>query len=53
MSPSELIFFNSEWKTPSGKGISVVAGNNSQIVCAAGSELYYLDIGKSILTLQG
>ncbi|CAL8110980.1 unnamed protein product [Orchesella dallaii] len=43
----------SEWKTPSGKGISVVAGNTNQIVCAAGSELYYVEIGKATLSLLG
>jgi len=43
----------SEWKTPTGKGISVVAGNQDQIVCAAGLELYYLEIGKNTLALLG
>jgi len=43
----------SEWKPPSGKSISVVAGNPSQIICAAGSELYYLEIGKGALNLKG
>ncbi|KAF6200141.1 hypothetical protein GE061_006442 [Apolygus lucorum] len=34
----------SEWKPSEGKSISVVACNNQQVVCASGSELYYLEI---------
>ncbi|XP_065222979.1 DNA damage-binding protein 1 [Planococcus citri] len=34
----------SEWKPESDKTISVVACNGGQIVCAAGSELYYLEL---------
>ena len=34
----------SEWRPPSGKNISVVASNNFQVVCASGSDLYYLEI---------
>jgi len=33
--------------------VSVVGGNPLQIVCAAGSELYYLEIGKGSFTLIG
>lgn len=31
----------------------MVGGNYAQIVCAAGSELYYLEIGKGLLNLIG
>ncbi|XP_014287545.1 DNA damage-binding protein 1 [Halyomorpha halys] len=34
----------SEWRPPSGRNISVVASNNFQVVCASGSDLYYLEI---------
>lgn len=34
----------SEWRPSSGKTISIVASNNIQVVCASGSELYYLEI---------
>ena len=50
-SSSKTLLF--EWKPPSGKNISVVAGNQSQIVCACGSDLYCLDIGKGGIGLQG
>ncbi|XP_076310101.1 LOW QUALITY PROTEIN: DNA damage-binding protein pic [Tachypleus tridentatus] len=33
-----------EWRPPAEKNISVVACNNSQIVCAARENLYYLEI---------
>ncbi|XP_013398068.1 DNA damage-binding protein 1 isoform X2 [Lingula anatina] len=39
----------SEWKPPSGRNISVTSCNKSQIVCAAGSEIYYVEIGKGQL----
>lgn len=34
----------SEWRPPAPKTISVVACNGWQAVCAAGSELFYLEI---------
>lgn len=37
----------SEWKPPSGRNISVVSSNNFQIVCASGSDIYYLEICSS------
>lgn len=40
--PSEEVL--SEWKPPSGRSISVVSSNNFQIVCASGSDLFYLEI---------
>ena len=43
-SDSNLACVNSEWKPSGEKTISVVACNGSQIVCAAGSELYYLEL---------
>ncbi|KAK2168127.1 hypothetical protein LSH36_20g08004 [Paralvinella palmiformis] len=33
-----------EWRPPSGKNISVVSCNTHQVVCAVGSELFYLEI---------
>jgi len=48
-----LDFVIREWRAPSGKGISVVGGNPVQLVCAAGSELYYLEIGKGVLHQLG
>lgn len=38
-----MIIF-SEWKPRADRTISVVACNGSQIICAAGSELYYLEL---------
>ncbi|RZF44982.1 hypothetical protein LSTR_LSTR001943 [Laodelphax striatellus] len=43
----------SEWRPPSGKTISVVACNNSQVLCAAGCELYYLEITNEELVQKG
>ena len=34
----------SEWKHSQGKNISLASCNQSQIVCAVGSEVYYLEI---------
>ncbi|XP_044728814.1 DNA damage-binding protein 1 isoform X2 [Chrysoperla carnea] len=33
-----------EWKPPTDKNISVVAANTVQIVCATGSDIYYIEI---------
>ncbi|XP_033123862.1 DNA damage-binding protein 1-like [Anneissia japonica] len=33
-----------EWKAPSGKNISVASCNSVQVVCAVGSDLFYLEI---------
>jgi len=33
-----------EWRPKSGRNISVANCNNQQVVCAVGSELYYLTI---------
>lgn len=33
-----------EWRPPSGKNISVASCNTSQVVCAIGSEIFYLEI---------
>ncbi|XP_075223029.1 DNA damage-binding protein pic [Lycorma delicatula] len=43
----------SEWKPPSGKSISVVACNATQVLCAAGFELYYLEICMEELVQKG
>jgi hypothetical protein len=43
----------SEWKPPSEKTISVVACNVSQVLCAAGSALYYLEICENQLVQKG
>uniref|UniRef100_A0A2Z5TRE2 Putative DNA damage-binding protein 1 n=1 Tax=Reticulitermes speratus TaxID=60591 RepID=A0A2Z5TRE2_9NEOP len=42
-----------EWKPPSEKTISVVACNVSQVLCAAGSALYYLEICENQLVQKG
>lgn len=42
-----------EWQPPSGKNISVVACNTRQVVCAIGSELFYLEIAMGSLTIVG
>ena len=34
----------SEWRPPGGRHISVVTANRSQLACAVGSELFYLEI---------
>ncbi|XP_065339552.1 DNA damage-binding protein 1 [Cloeon dipterum] len=38
-----------EWKPPTEKNISVVACNKLQVLCATGSDLYYLEIGDKII----
>lgn len=43
----------SEWRPPAGKTISVVACNTVQAICAAGSDLYYLEILKNELVQKG
>ncbi|KAK6638735.1 DNA damage-binding protein 1 [Polyplax serrata] len=43
----------SEWRPPAGKTISVVACNSCQAICAAGSDLYYLEILKNELIQKG
>nr|CAD7197866.1 unnamed protein product [Timema douglasi] len=42
-----------EWKPPDGKNIGVVACNTSQLFCASGCELYYLEICDGELVLKG
>lgn len=42
-----------EWKPPSEKTISVVACNITQVLCAAGSDLYYLEICEKELAQKG
>jgi len=42
-----------EWKPPSERTISVVACNVSQVLCAAGSALYYLEICENQLVQKG
>ena len=39
----------SEWRAKSGKNISVASCNAYQIVCAVGSELFYLEINAAEL----
>ena len=41
------MFYFSEWKPPGGKVISVTGCNSSQIVCAAGPALYYVEVSCS------
>ncbi|XP_071476122.1 DNA damage-binding protein 1-like [Diadema antillarum] len=36
----------SEWRPPSGRNINVAACNTRQIVCAAGCEVFYLEISE-------
>lgn len=43
----------SEWKQPSEKSISVVACNTAQVICATGSDLYYLEIREGDLVQTG
>ncbi|KAE8747775.1 hypothetical protein FOCC_FOCC005387 [Frankliniella occidentalis] len=50
MSTKQLV---SEWKQPSEKSISVVACNPSQVICATGSDLYYLEILEGELVQKG
>lgn len=39
----------SEWRSPSGKNISVANCNGRQIICATGKDIFYLDIHASDL----
>ena len=34
----------SEWKPPGGRVISVTGCNSSQVICAAGSILFYVEV---------
>jgi DNA damage-binding protein 1 len=43
----------SEWKPPSEKTISVVACNVTQLLCAAGSHLYYMEVQDQELVQKG
>lgn len=43
----------SEWKQPLEKSISVVACNQTQVICATGSDLYYLEITEGALVQKG
>lgn len=38
-----------KWRPPNGRQIGVCSCNGSQIVCASGSHLYYLEIGNGTL----
>ncbi|PSN48913.1 hypothetical protein C0J52_03484 [Blattella germanica] len=49
----QVIQVTPEWKPPSEKTISVVACNSSQVLCATGSELYYLEICEKELVQRG
>ncbi|XP_069681913.1 DNA damage-binding protein 1 isoform X2 [Periplaneta americana] len=42
-----------EWKPPSEKTISVVACNVTQVLCATGSDLFYLEICEKELVQRG
>nr|CAG4643697.1 EOG090X00HD [Lepidurus arcticus] len=42
----------SEWCPPSAKSINVVSCNNNQILCAAGSDLFYLEIETDEVVLK-
>ncbi|XP_071453607.1 DNA damage-binding protein 1 [Hetaerina americana] len=42
----------SEWKPPLEKTISVVACNTCQVLCASGSDLYYLEICEGELVMK-
>lgn len=33
------------WSHPDGKNISLASCNNTQVVCAVGSQVFYLEIG--------
>ena len=39
----------SEWRSPSGKNISVANCNGSQIVCATGKEVFLIEINSGDL----
>ena len=42
--------FHSEWKPPSNRVISVTGCNRSQVVCAAGPVLFYIEVFVTILS---
>lgn len=42
----------SEWRPKTDLMISVVSGNNNQLVCAAGSDLYYLEVVQKEVVLK-
>ena len=42
-----------EWRPDSGKNLSVASCNCHQVVCAVGSELYYLEILEGELKMLG
>lgn len=48
---SETKHLLSEWRPPENKNISVVACNTCQVVCAVGSSLFYLEIGRGTINL--
>ena len=39
-----VIFHASEWTSPDGKMLNVVACHQTQILCASGRDVYYLEI---------
>ena len=43
----------SEWQPENKKSISVVASNGSQVVCATGNEVFYLEISDNEISLKG
>nr|CAG4647642.1 EOG090X00HD [Moina brachiata] len=43
---------SSEWKHPNGKTINVVACHQEQILCAAGRELFYLELENETIALK-
>ncbi len=45
--------FRSEWKPPGGRVISVCGCNSSQVVCAAGPALFYLEVKEGKLQQGG
>ncbi|CAG0890331.1 unnamed protein product [Darwinula stevensoni] len=42
-----------EWIPPGGKTITVVSGNTKQVLCACGTDLFYLEITKGKLIQKG
>ncbi len=46
-------FFFSEWKPPGDRVISVTGCNSSQIVCASGSIMFYLEVKEGKLVQSG
>ena len=43
----------SQWQPPNSKNISVASCNNGQVVCAVGSDIYYIEIRQGELRLEG